>query len=161
VNQAQKRVLVNKIIKRFGTNLSGLSFALWGLAFKPNTDDMRDAPSRIIIRALLEAGARIVAHDPVAMHEAQRVLAHDLADHPQWLDALTFVDSPEACLAGADALVIATEWKVFKAPDFSLVKAQLKHPVVFDGRNLYTPQIMAEEGFEYYAVGRPYIKPHA
>jgi UDPglucose 6-dehydrogenase len=161
VNQAQKRVLVNKIIKRFGTDLSGRTFALWGLAFKPNTDDMRDAPSRIIIRALLEAGARIVAHDPVAMHEAQRVLANDLADQPQWLDLINFVDSPEACLAGADALVIATEWKVFKAPDFSLVKAQLKQPVVFDGRNLYTPQIMAEEGFEYYAVGRPYIKPHA
>jgi UDPglucose 6-dehydrogenase len=159
VNQAQKKVLVGKITKRFGANLVGRTFALWGLAFKPNTDDMRDAPSRVIIRALLEAGAKVVAHDPIALHEAQRVIAMDLADHPEWAGAITFVDTPEACLPGADALVIATEWKVFKAPDFSLIKAQLKQSVIFDGRNLYTPQVVAEEGFEYYSVGRPFIQP--
>jgi UDPglucose 6-dehydrogenase len=159
VNERQKEVLVNMITRRFGKALSGRTFALWGLAFKPNTDDMRDAPSRIIIKRLLDAGARVIAFDPVAMKEARRVLALDLAGSGDALSRVTFVDTPDDCLEAADALVIATEWKIFKSPDWSRMRQRLKQPVVFDGRNLFVPQQMAQEGFEYHSIGRAASQP--
>jgi len=154
VNERQKTVLVRKIVKRFGDDLSGRRFALWGLAFKPNTDDMRDAPSRVMIRELLSRGASIAAYDPVATSEARRALKTDLSDHPEWLDRISFVADRDNALVDADALVIATEWKEFRAPDFGLIRARLKQPVIFDGRNLYSPARVAEEQFEYLAIGR-------
>ncbi len=153
VNEAQKRVLVDKITARFGSELKGLLFAVWGLAFKPNTDDMREAPSRVILPALLERGARLMVHDPVAMPEARRVLAHDLAGRLALLDHLRFADSPMEAAAGADALLIVTEWQAFKSPDFAALKKALRTPVIFDGRNLYEPSIR-QQGFEYHAIGR-------
>lgn len=154
VNDSQKLRLVEKVVKRFGSNLSGQRFALWGLAFKPNTDDMREASSRNIIRALLQKGASVAVHDPVAMEEAQRVLEMDLADLPNWQQHVTFCEQPEAVLPGADALLIITEWKVFRSPDFAAMKNALKQPVIFDGRNLYDPQWMRQQGFEYQGMGR-------
>lgn len=154
VNNEQKSVLVNKITSRFGDDLSGYCFALWGLAFKPNTDDMREAPSRVIIRQLICRGAKIRAHDPVAMLEACRCLKLDFADDLDRLSAITYCDLPLEALEGADALIIATEWKVFRSPDFATVKTALKKPIVFDGRNLYEPAVMLEAGIEYWAVGR-------
>jgi UDPglucose 6-dehydrogenase len=154
VNEQQKEVLVRMIQRRFGADLRGRTFGLWGLAFKPNTDDMRDAPSRVIIGKLVDAGARIVAYDPVAMKEAKRALALDLGDSSERLGRVSFVDAPEDCIEGADALVIATEWKIFKSPDWALVRKRLKQPVVFDGRNLFSPQLMSSEGFEYHSIGR-------
>ena len=145
-NEAQKHLLLSKIISRFGSNLSGLRFALWGLAFKPNTDDMREAPSRVLMEGLWQRGAHVVAFDPVAAHETRRIYG----DHPQ----LTLVDSPEAALAGADALAIVTEWKVFRSPDFSVIHSALKQAIIFDGRNLYEPQQLRELGFEYFGIGR-------
>ena len=154
VNEKQKEVLVRMIQHRFGTDLHGRTFGLWGLAFKPNTDDMRDAPSRVIIGRLIDAGARIVAYDPVAMKEARRALALDLGDSSERLGRVTFAEAPEECIEGADALVIATEWKIFKSPDWGLVRRRLKQPVVFDGRNLFAPQLMSREGIEYHSIGR-------
>jgi UDPglucose 6-dehydrogenase len=153
VNAAQKHVLVDKITTRFGADLKGLTFALWGLAFKPNTNDMREAPSRVIARALLERGARIVAHDPVAVAEAQRALAHDLRDKPALLDHVRYSDTAMEAATGADALIIVTEWQPFKSPNFEALKSALKRPVIFDGRNLYDPAIR-QQGFEYHAIGR-------
>ncbi len=146
VNERQKQVLVNKIVARFGDDLAGRTFALWGLAFKPNTDDMREAPSRVIVEALTRRGAAVQAYDPVAMPEAARVL--------EGLPGLRFVDNQSAALAGADALVIATEWKEFRNPDFDAIKATLKQPLIFDGRNLYDPKLMAMLGIDYRAIGR-------
>ena len=154
VNEQQKQVLVRMIQRRLGDDLRGRSFGLWGLAFKPNTDDMRDAPSRVIIRKLVDAGARIVAYDPVAMGEAKRVLALDFVDSPEKFDRVSFANAPEDCVEGADALIIATEWKVFKSPDWGLLRRRLKQPLVFDGRNLFSPQPMSAEGFEYHSIGR-------
>jgi UDPglucose 6-dehydrogenase len=154
VNEGQKRVLVDKVFARYGRDLTGKTFALWGLAFKPNTDDMRDAPSRVIVRELLEAGARIVAHDPVAAKEGMRVIKLDLADAPQLLDNITLAQKPMDALQGAEALLIATEWKVYRSPNWAAVKAALKAPVIFDGRNLYEPEVMRAEGFAYQAIGR-------
>jgi UDPglucose 6-dehydrogenase len=154
VNEHQKTVLVSKIVQRLGEDLHGRRFAIWGLAFKPNTDDMRDAPSRLIIRELLARGARVTAHDPAATQEAQRVLQLDLADQPQRLERMAYASTPEGALPGADALVIVTEWKVFRTANFALLRRELAQPLVFDGRNLYSPQRMLEEGIEYYAVGR-------
>ncbi|MCX7205360.1 MAG: UDP-glucose/GDP-mannose dehydrogenase family protein [Proteobacteria bacterium] len=148
-NHAQKSVLVDKIVKRFGSDLKGKHFAIWGLAFKPNTDDMRDAPSRVIIEYLLNQGATVAAHDPVAMHEAQRVM-------PSW-QGLTYGENPQAVLPKADALIIVTEWKAFRSPDFTEMKKQLKTPVIFDGRNLFDPKRMQKEGFEYYPIGRQQV----
>ena len=145
-NEAQKHLLLSKIIARFGADLSGMRFALWGLAFKPNTDDMREAPSRVLMEGLWQRGAHVAAFDPVAAHETRRIYGN----HPQ----LTLVDTPEAALTGSDALAIATEWKVFRSPDFSVIHTALKQPVIFDGRNLYEPQQMRELGFEYFAIGR-------
>jgi UDPglucose 6-dehydrogenase len=146
VNEHQKEVLLGKITAKFGDDLSGKNIALWGLAFKPNTDDMREAPSRVLIEGLWARGATVTAFDPVAMHEARRIFGDD--------PRLKLVDSPMAALEGADALAIVTEWKVFRAPDFSAVKAELKNPVVFDGRNLYEPKEVRDHGIEYYSIGR-------
>jgi UDPglucose 6-dehydrogenase len=145
-NDRQKSVLVDKIVKRFGADLSGRTFAIWGLAFKPNTDDMRDAPSRVIVAELARRGATLRAYDPVAMEEARRVMGDQ--------QALTLVDSAAAALTGADALVLVTEWKEFRNPDFDAIKAALKQPLIFDGRNLYEPAFMRELGIEYRGIGR-------
>jgi UDPglucose 6-dehydrogenase len=147
VNDRQKLVLVDKIVQRFGEQLAGKTIALWGLAFKPNTDDMREAPSRVIIAELARRGAHIRAYDPVAAAEAARVLG----DVP----GLLIVDSAAAALQGADALAIVTEWKEFRTPDFEAIRAALRTPVVFDGRNLYEPSVMAAFGLEYHCIGRP------
>jgi UDPglucose 6-dehydrogenase len=146
VNDAQKRVLVDKIVARMGADLAGRTFALWGLAFKPNTDDMRDAPSRVIAQALHERGARIVAYDPVAMNEARRVFGE-----VPWI---AYAPNPMAALDGADALVVVTEWKEFRSPDFDAVRAKLRQPLVFDGRNLYDPDMVRSAGLEYVGIGR-------
>ena len=154
VNQAQKTILIEKIVKRFGENLTGHRFALWGLAFKPNTDDMREAPSRLIISELVKRGASILAHDPVAMPEAQRCLELDFKSHPKLLDYVKMVKTPEDALDQASALIIVTEWKAFRSPDFEVLKQTMKNPIIFDGRNLYEPQTMKELGFEYQGIGR-------
>lgn len=153
VNDAQKRVLVDKIIGRFGTDLHGLTFALWGLSFKPNTDDMREAPSRVMIKALVEHGARVVAYDPIAIAEAKRVLTEDLGASVLGDSRVVYADSPMKAVQGADALIVMTEWKAFKSPNFATLKATLKQPIIFDGRNLYDPAIRSQ-GFEYFAIGR-------
>lgn len=145
-NDRQKLVLVDKIVRRFGDDLSGRTFAIWGLAFKPNTDDMREAPSRVIVAELARRGAKLQAYDPVAMDEARRVMS----DVP----GLTFCASQSEALAGADALVLVTEWKEFRNPDFDAIKAALKQPLIFDGRNLYDPAFMKMSGLEYQAIGR-------
>lgn len=154
VNAKQKHVLVGKVIRRFGEDLSGKVFALWGLAFKPNTDDMRDAPSRVVIRELLRRGARIKAHDPVAVQEAKRCLALDFADQPAVLEAMSYVSTPMDAVKDADALLIVTEWKVYRSPDFAALKAALRSTIIFDGRNLYEPKEIRADGFEYEAIGR-------
>ena len=154
VNNDQKHALVNKVFDRFGANLEGRTFALWGLAFKPNTDDMRQAPSRVVIGALLRAGATIVAHDPAAVDETRRVLPLDLADTPHLLERIRFVAKPMQALAGADALVIVTEWKAYRSPNLQALKAAMREPVIFDGRNLYEPEAMREAGVQYFGIGR-------
>ncbi|MBA4710155.1 UDP-glucose dehydrogenase family protein [Aquitalea aquatica] len=145
-NEAQKRRLVDKLVKRFGEDLRGHHFALWGLAFKPNTDDMREASSRVIIAELIRRGATVAAYDPVAADEARRVMGD--------LPGLRFADDMMAALHGADALLVVTEWKMFRAPDFDAIKASLKHPVILDGRNMYDPAWLRELGFDYQAIGR-------
>ena len=146
VNNAQKHVLAAKIKARFGTNLTGKHFALWGLAFKANTDDMRQATSHEVIKDLLAAGATLTAYDPIAMHECQRCYPNE--------PNLTYAENQTAALAGADALVIVTEWKEFRSPNFTTIKSALKTPVIFDGRNLYEPKLVRGMGFEYFAIGR-------
>ncbi|MEN8512781.1 UDP-glucose/GDP-mannose dehydrogenase family protein [Burkholderia sp. RS02] len=160
-NHAQKDVLIGKIEQRYGADLTGREFAVWGLAFKPNTDDMREAPSRRLIAALLERGAIVRAYDPVAVDEARRVFALDFGDDADALARLQLVDTQDVAVTGADALVIVTEWKEFRSPDFTRLKAELKAPVIFDGRNLYEPDAMAELGIDYYAIGRPYVDPQS
>ncbi len=145
-NDRQKHVLVDKIVARFGEDLGGRTFALWGLAFKPNTDDMRDAPSRVVVAELARRGATLRAYDPVAMDEARRVMG----DTPR----LSFVASQTEALQGADALVLITEWKEFRNPDFDSIKALLTQPLIFDGRNLYDPAFMRTLGIEYQGIGR-------
>jgi UDPglucose 6-dehydrogenase len=146
VNDLQKYVLPKKIKKQFGDNLKGKHFALWGLAFKPNTDDMREASSRVLINELIKAGASITAYDPVAMDEAKRIFKDE--------KSLTFVATQEEALKNADALIIVTEWTEFRSPDFALIKSSLKTPMIFDGRNLYDPKAVRALGFNYYPVGR-------
>ncbi|WP_250529137.1 UDP-glucose/GDP-mannose dehydrogenase family protein [Caballeronia sp. ATUFL_F1_KS4A] len=158
VNNDQKEVLVNKIVKRMGEDLRGRTFAVWGLAFKPNTDDMREASSRRVIEALLQRGATVRGYDPVARDEAERVFALDLADRPDDFQRLHLVNTQQDALTDADALVIVTEWKEFKSPDFWHLKSALKTPVIFDGRNLYEPEAMAEMGIDYFAIGRPHVE---
>ena len=146
VNDLQKYVLPKKIKKQFGDNLKGKHFALWGLAFKPNTDDMREASSRVLIHELIKAGATITAYDPVAMIEAKRIFKDE--------KHLSFVDTQDDALKNADALIIVTEWTAFRSPDFALIKSSLKAPVIFDGRNLYDPKAVRSLGFEYFPIGR-------
>ncbi len=146
VNHAQKSVLLKKLVARFGENLKGKNFALWGLAFKPGTDDMREATSRVVMEGLWARGATVTAHDPVAMHETRHIYG-DRAD-------LRYAETPLDALQGADALIIATEWKVFKSPDFDAIKARLKFPVIFDGRNLFEPGDIRALGIEYHGIGR-------
>ena len=152
-NDAQKLVLVDKVVRRFGPDLKGRVFALWGLAFKPDTDDMREAASRVIVSALLERGATVQAYDPVAMEEAARIYT----DEPR----VRFAKGATDALQGADALLIVTEWKEFRSPDFGQIRATLKQPVVFDGRNLYDPMLVEPTGLEYYPIGRRQIAPAA
>lgn len=146
VNNDQKSSLVDKIKKHFRDDLQGKTIAMWGLAFKPNTDDMREAPSRKILEELWAAGVQVRAYDPVAMHEAKRIYGER--------NDLILADNPEEALKGADALVIVTEWKVFMSPDFELIKQELASPVIFDGRNIYNPDMMEQLGFFYYSIGR-------
>ena len=146
VNETQKRVLADKVVARFGADLTGRRFALWGLAFKPGTDDLREAPSRVLIEQLTQRGAEIVAYDPVAMNEARRLMSLQPRLH--------YAESANAALAGADALVIVTEWKEFRSPDFDAIRHSLREPVVFDGRNLFEPTLMKTLGIEYHAIGR-------
>ncbi|MEK8016772.1 MAG: UDP binding domain-containing protein, partial [Candidatus Parabeggiatoa sp.] len=142
----QQQVLFQKIQKHFQGDLQHRRFAVWGLAFKPNTDDMRGVPSRGLMDALWAEGALVQASDPEALSEARRSYG-ERAD-------LQLCETPEATLENADALIIITEWKVFRSPDFKLIKTCLKQPVIFDGRNLYEPQRMRQRGFTYYAIGR-------
>ncbi len=144
VNDQQKQLLLNGIVSRFGEDLSGRHFAIWGLAFKPNTDDMREAPSLVTIRGLLDRGATVAAHDPVATEEARGVFG----------DSVTFCESNYDALDAADALVIHTEWHPYRRPDFERIREALVQPVVFDGRNVYDPARMDRLGFEYHSIGR-------
>jgi len=146
VNDLQKFVLPKKIKKQFGEDLKGKHFALWGLAFKPNTDDMREASSRILINELIKAGASITAYDPVAMDEGKRIFKDE--------KHLTFADTQDEALKNADALIIVTEWTEFRSPDFTLIKSSLKSPMIFDGRNLYDPKAVRALGFNYCPIGR-------
>ncbi len=146
VNARQKGKLFELVRRHFGDDLRGRTFALWGLAFKPNTDDMREAPSRDLMEALWAAGARVRAYDPEAMHEAQRLYGDD--------ERLQLMGTPEAVLSGADALLICTEWQQFKAPDFALIARKLAAPVIIDGRNLFDPERLARYGLRYFAIGR-------
>jgi UDPglucose 6-dehydrogenase len=145
-NQKQKHVLLDKIVARFGTDLKGMNFAVWGLAFKPNTDDMRAATSRVLIEGLWARGATVTAYDPVAMAESKRIYGDD--------PRLRYAESALDALDDADALAIVTEWKEFRVPNFGSIKASLVTPAIFDGRNLYSPEFMREQGIEYYAIGR-------
>ena len=146
VNHVQKKVLLHKITGRFGENLKGRHFALWGLAFKPGTDDMREATSRVVMEGLWARGATVTAYDPAAMKETQHIYG-ERTD-------LSYADNPKDALQDADALVIVTEWKAFKSPDFATIKARLKQPVIFDGRNLFEPADIKALGFEYHGIGR-------
>ncbi len=146
VNDLQKYVLPKKIKKQFGESLKDKHFALWGLAFKPNTDDMREASSRVLIDELIKAGATITAYDPVAMDEGKRIFKDE--------KNLTFGDTQDEALKNADALIIVTEWTDFRSPNFALIKATLKSPMIFDGRNLYDPKAVRALGFKYYPIGR-------
>jgi len=146
VNNRQKQVLVKKIMRHYQDNVKGKTFALWGLSFKPKTDDMREAPSRIVLEALLAAGARVQAYDPEAMREARRIYGD--------LPGLLLMETAEAALANADALIVVTEWKAFWSPDFDLIKSSLKDAIIFDGRNLYNPRLLKNLGITYYGIGR-------
>jgi UDPglucose 6-dehydrogenase len=145
-NDLQKHVLATKIRAKFGDKVRGMTIAIWGLAFKPNTDDMREAPSRTLIEDLWQSGATVRVYDPVAMDEAKRIFGDD--------KRIVYAKSPQDALEGADALAIVTEWKEFRSPDFGEMRKRLKFPVVFDGRNLYEPPLVSEAGLEYYPVGR-------
>ena len=146
INERQKHKLFDRINAFYNGDLKGKTFALWGLAFKPNTDDMRDAPSRVLMEALWAAGAHVRAFDPEAMQETQRLYADEML--------LSLMGTPESTLNGADALVVCTEWQQFKAPDFDLIKQRLKTPVIFDGRNLYDSERLARKGLQYFPMGR-------
>jgi UDPglucose 6-dehydrogenase len=149
VNNRQKRWLLSRLVERLGEDLAGKTVAVWGLAFKPNTDDMREAPSIVTIEGLLDRGARVLAHDPVAAGEAQRIFG----------DSVTLVETNYDALEGAEALVIHTEWHPYRRPDFERMKKAMSRPLVLDGRNLYEPARMAELGFEYVSIGRAPVEP--
>ncbi|CDG88962.1 UDP-glucose dehydrogenase family protein [Xenorhabdus bovienii] len=146
VNEKQKSKLPTFVKRHFGDDLSGKTFAIWGLSFKPNTDDMREASSRVLMEALWESGAKVQAYDPEAMQEAQRIYGQR--------DDLSLMGTKEAALKGADALIICTEWQNFRAPDFDIMKDSMKSPIIFDGRNLYDPERLQSRGFTYYGIGR-------
>ena len=145
VNESQKRIIADRVTGHFGADLSGRRFAVWGLAFKPNTDDMREAPALVVIDALLAAGAKVVAHDPEAMNESWR---HYLGDR------IDYTERPMEALQGADALIILTEWNEFRRPDFEAMHSALKQPVIFDGRNIYPRRTLEKLGFTYHCIGR-------
>ena len=147
VNNDQKSTIVRKIKEHYSDDISGQVFAIWGLSFKPNTDDMREAPSRRVIEELLEGGARVRVYDPVAMDEVRRIYG----DREEIVYAL----NQEDAIKGSNALVVLTEWLVFRSPDFEMIKRDLSHPVIFDGRNIYSPEFMEQFGFTYYSIGRP------
>ncbi|MDB5809161.1 MAG: UDP-glucose 6-dehydrogenase [Betaproteobacteria bacterium] len=147
VNESQKVRLLDKITRRFGDDLTGKRFAVWGLAFKPNTDDMREAPSQLIVPGIIKRGGTVVAYDPVSIPQARKTFAA--------LPAVTFSASPRDALEGADCLVIVTEWKEFRSPDFDEIKRRLRTPVIIDGRNLYEPAMVRSYGLEYFGIGRP------
>lgn len=149
VNERQRHKLVGLIQEHFGDDLTGRHFAIWGLSFKPNTDDVREAPSHVIIRGLVEAGATVTAYDPEALETTRAVLG-DLAE---------YADDDYEALRDADALVICTEWNEFRRPNFEKIKSLLTAPLIFDGRNLYDPKRLAEMGFDYYSIGRPRFAP--
>ena len=146
VNNRQKKVLFRKINDHYRGELAGKTFALWGLAFKPNTDDMREAPSRVLMEALWDAGAKVQAYDPEAMQECRRIYGER--------DDLVYCENQMQALEGADALAVVTEWQMFRSPDFSRIKQMLTQPVIFDGRNIYDPILLKRDGFTYYAIGR-------
>ncbi|HOK40195.1 MAG TPA: UDP-glucose/GDP-mannose dehydrogenase family protein [bacterium] len=144
-NEEQKEIIVKKIIKRFGKNLKGKLFAVWGLSFKPNTDDMREAPSIVIINNLLKLGAKIIAYDPAAMNEAKKIFGKKIM----------YAKNNYNMLKNATALILVTEWQEFREPDFEIIKKKMKEPIIFDGRNILEPEIVKKFGFEYYCIGRP------
>lgn len=150
VNDKQKLVIAKKVVKRFGEDLKGKTFAVWGLSFKPDTDDMREAPAIYVIKELTKRGAEIKAYDPKAMHEAQSFYLKDV-------QGVTYCNSKYEAIVGADAMVLLTDWKEFRIPDFEELKAQLKQPIIFDGRNQYNDKVMKEKGFEYYQIGKKTI----
>ncbi len=139
--------MVRKIRGHFSNDIEGQVFAIWGLAFKPNTDDMREAPSRRVIEELLNEGASVRVYDPVAMDEVRRIYGER--------DGVFYALNQEDALKGSNALVVLTEWLVFRSPDFDMIKRELTHPVIFDGRNVYSPEFMEQSGFTYYSIGRP------
>ena len=147
VNDAQKFVIANKIVKRFGEDLTGLNFALWGLAFKPGTDDMREAPAIYVVKELVQRGAKVQAYDPKAIEEAKEC-------YLKGVENVTYLESKYAVLNKADSLILLTEWKEFRSPDFDEIKVQLKTPIIFDGRNQYNTFNLQEKGFEYYQIGK-------
>jgi UDPglucose 6-dehydrogenase len=144
VNDEQKSVLFRKIQRHFGSELSGKTFAVWGLAFKPRTDDIREAPALVLIDELLNAGAAVRTHDPEAMDNVKAIYGN----------RITFCDRPYGALEGADALALVTEWQEFRTPDFELMKRLLSTPLIFDGRNVYDERTMDQNGFTYYGIGR-------
>ncbi|TLX71502.1 UDP-glucose/GDP-mannose dehydrogenase family protein [Labilibacter sediminis] len=149
VNQDQKHILVKKIKEQFGSNLEKMTFALWGLSFKPKTDDMREAPALVVIDELIKLGAKVKAYDPVAMEEAERILG----------DKIEYGEDPYDVLIDADALIVITEWPEFRIPNFKVIEKLLKNNVIFDGRNIYDPAEMIENGFSYYSIGRNAMHP--
>ncbi|MFV2058824.1 MAG: UDP-glucose/GDP-mannose dehydrogenase family protein [Thiohalomonadales bacterium] len=149
-NETQKHILFRKIIKKYGQDLTGLKFGVWGLAFKPGTDDMREASSVVLLKELIAAGATILAYDPVAMEEAKRILPADWFDH----NHLSLMGDQYDALVDVDALILVTEWKPFRHPDFKRIHGLMKSPAIFDGRNQYDPGRLKEDGFEYYGIGR-------
>ena len=153
VNDHQKTLLVNRLTQHFGNDLSGLKFAIWGLAFKPNTDDMREAPSRVIIKELLKRGAQVVAFDPLVAKEGLEAVVHDIQDDVL-LSKFSLADTAYEAANNADALLVVTEWKTFHHPDFETLKACMNTPFILDGRNLYDPQMLEELGFAYQGIGR-------
>ena len=146
VNYRQKEKLFEKITKHYNGNIKGKTFALWGLSFKPNTDDMREAPSRVLMELLWNAGAKVQAYDPESMEECLRIYGQR--------DDLTLMETQDLVLNEADALIIVTEWQHFKAPDLQMVTQTLKEPIIFDGRNLFKPDLLEKEGIVYYSIGR-------
>lgn len=148
LNEDQKSALIHKVVARFGEDLTGKTFAVWGLSFKPQTDDMREAPSIVTIEGLMARGAKIKAHDPAAMDVAKEIFG----------DRITLCDSNYEACEGADALIVITEWNEFRRPNYERIRQLLTHAVIFDGRNIYTSERLREEGFEYYCIGRPPVK---